>query len=348
MFTPAKKAQIELSEKLAEQLRGRPVAELVEVMAYCLNRDKKWVAASKGALVSLKSKGEGSVRPLAEKLRQAFDAAEIRDYQKAAGLLQAAVNSTTDRREKGWLKQLLAEYTNFYDPVESQRLLKSALSDNRALLRPMDGIAYTRLMTASMNQAHQCSAHLVSRFGDGNKIVLGMNALLEPIDFAPDTAPRFEEAMSQLAFFLGFKGQRPESEIGKGPDNLWEVGSLRYFVVEDKNGATADLISKDYCNQLAGSMNWFGENYDSTCQAVPIMVHPSHTFEYACSPPPDTRIIDAEKLPELREACRNLAKSLSANDAFRSPVSVAELLKAHGLTADLFVPRFTVKFRVKK
>jgi hypothetical protein len=348
MFTPATKAQLELSEKLAEQLRGHPVAELEEVMGYCLNRDKKWVAASKGALVHLKSKGEGSVRPLAEKLRQAFDAAEIRDYQKAAKFTQEAVRSATDWREKGWLKQLLAEYTNFDNPVEAQKLMKSAVSDNRALLRPVDGIAYTRLMTASMNQANQCSTHLVSRFGDGNKIVLAMNALLDELEFVPDTAPRFEEAMNQLAFFLGFKGQRPENEIGKGPDNLWEVGSLRYFVLEDKNGATAELISKDYCNQLAGSMNWFGANYDSTCQAVPIMVHPSHTFEYASSPHPTTKIIDAEKLPELREACRNLAKSLAAKEAFRSPASVAELLKAHGLTAELFVPRFTVKFRVKK
>jgi hypothetical protein len=154
--------------------------------------------------------------------------------------------------------------------------------------------------------------------------------------------------MNQLAFFLGFKGQRPENEIGKGPDNLWEVGSLQYFLFEDKNGATTALISKDYCNQLAGSMNWFETNYDSTCNAVPIMVHPSDTFEYASSPHPKTRIINTTKLPEVREACRNLARVLAANDAFRTPATVAELLKAHALTADLFVPQFTVKFRVKK
>jgi hypothetical protein len=226
--------------------------------------------------------------------------------------------------------------------------VKSALSDNRALLRPVDGIAYTRLVTASMNQANQCSAHVISRYGDGNKIVLAMNALLEDLGFIPDTASRFEEAMNQLAFFLGFKGQRPENEVGKGPDNLWEVGSLQYFVFEDKNGATTELISKDYCNQLAGSMNWFETNYDSTCHAVPIMVHPSHSFEYASSPHQTTRIIDTTKLPELREACRNFAKALAANDAFRSSAAVAELLEAHGLTAELFVPRYTVKFRVKK
>src|SRR5262249_7473849 len=109
-----------------------------------------------------------------------------------------------------------------------------------------------------------------------------------------------------------------------------------------------ELISKDYCNQLAGSMNWFGANYDSTCRAVPILVHPSHTFEYASSPHLETRIIDAEKLPELREACRSLAKSLAANAAFRSPASVADLLNARGLPAELSAPRFTVRSGVKR
>jgi hypothetical protein len=85
----------------------------------------------------------------------------------------------------------------------------------------------------------------VDRFGDANKIVLAMNGLLGDLVSVPDTASRFEQAMNQLAFFLSFKGQRPENEFGKGPDNLWEVGSLQYFVIEDKNGATTDLISKD-------------------------------------------------------------------------------------------------------
>src|SRR5207245_6788509 len=116
---------------------------------------------------------------------------------------------------------------SFHDSVQAPKLLKSALSDKPGLLRPPDGIAYTRLMTTSMNQANQCSAHLISRFGDGNKIVLAMNGLLEDLNFVPETASRFEEAVHQLAFFLGFKGQRPENEIGKGPDNLWEVGSLQ-------------------------------------------------------------------------------------------------------------------------
>jgi len=347
MFTPATRAQLELSERLAAQLRGKPVAELKSAMDYCLTRERRWVSASKGALVHLKSKPEGTVRPLAEKLRQAFDAAEIRDYPRAAALIQEAVNATTDKLEKGWLKQLLAEYTNYFNPVEAQKLVKAALADNRSLLKPIEGIAYTKLMTPKVNQAKQCSEYLVERYGDGNKIILAMNAILDDLDFAPDTSSRFEEALKNLAFFLGFKGQRPENETGKGPDDLWEIGSLKYLVIEAKNEATTDTICKDYCNQLGGSMNWFTGNYDTTCEATPIMVHPSKVFEYASSPHAKTRVIDKEKLPELREACRKLALALAANDAYRIPATVAGLLDAQGLTADLFVPRFTVPFRKK-
>ena len=77
------------------------------------------------------------------------------------------------------------------------------------------------------------------------------------------------------------------------------------------------------------------------------MIHPSRVFEYASSPHAKTRVIDKEKLPELRDGCRKLAVVLVANDAYRTPATVAGLLGAHGLTAELFVPRFTVGFRVK-
>jgi hypothetical protein len=347
LFTAATRAQLELSQKLANQLRGKPVTELEGVMNSCLTRDRKWVAASKGVLVKLRPTAEGSVRPLAEKMRKAFDAVEIRDYPQAERLIQEAINATTDRREKGWLKYLLAEYTNYTNPVEAQKLVKSALGENRALLKPIDGIAYTCLMTPDMNQAKQCSEYHVDKYGDGNKIVIAMNGILEELDFITDNSSRFEEALKQLGFFIGFRGQRPESEVGKGPDNVWEVGSLKYFVIEAKNGATTNTISKDYCNQLGGSMNWFASQYDSTCSATPIMIHPSHVFEHASSPHANTRIIDSTTLPLLREACRKFAQSVANKDAYRTPASVADLLKAHGLTAELFVARFTVKFRVK-
>lgn len=80
---------------------------------------------------------------------------------------------------------------------------------------------------------------------------------------------------------------------------------------------------------------------------TPIMIHPSHVFEHASSPHAKTRIMDATTLPMFREACRKFAQAVANKDAYRTPATVAELLAAHGLTADLIAARFTVKFRVK-
>jgi hypothetical protein len=73
----------------------------------------------------------------------------------------------------------------------------------------------------------------------------------------PGTANKFEEAVKNLAYMLGFNGQRPENDFGKGPDNLWSTGSLKYFIIECKNGAINEIICKEDINQLNGSINWF-------------------------------------------------------------------------------------------
>ena len=42
-FSPATKAQLNLSDKVSEQIKGKELKEIWEVMLYCLNRDKDWV-----------------------------------------------------------------------------------------------------------------------------------------------------------------------------------------------------------------------------------------------------------------------------------------------------------------
>lgn len=165
--------------------------------------------------------------------------------------------------------------------------------------------------------------------------------------FQPDTASIFEETIKQIALFLGFNAQRPEAEFKKGPDVLWEIGQLKYFVIECKNGATTDLISKHDCDQLAGSINWFITKYDKTCSAIPIIIHPSNCFEYASSPYSETRIITREKLDELKSCLRDFAEKVVQSDSTRNPRSINDLLKEEGLTANSFIGKFTTKFKVK-
>lgn len=86
---------------------------------------------------------------------------------------------------------------------------------------------------------------------------LGFEALLDDLVFDPDRAREFEEAMQRLGEHLGLAAQRPEHELGAGPDSLWGLGALDYWVTEAKTGATTDVIHKRDANQLSGSILWF-------------------------------------------------------------------------------------------
>jgi hypothetical protein len=74
--------------------------------------------------------------------------------------------------------------------------------------------------------------------------------------------------------------------------------------------AQANLIDKHDCNQLNGSMNWFSAQYDKTCSATPVMVHPKIVPEHAATLHVDTRIIK-EGLARLIEALRSYSVGIS-------------------------------------
>lgn len=330
-FTSATKEQIKLSEKISEQLYGKELKEIDDVIKYCLNRDPNWVRASKGILASLNYDQEGKIDPITVKLRKAFNLAMIRNYNQAAKELNEITNQTENLKIKGWLKQILSEYINFYNPVEAQKTLMSAANDNRRVLHPIDGIAYHRLLTIDYEQAQQCKDFLYSRYDDPNKLILEINGLIDQFIFKPDTASIFEEITKQLANFIGFKSQRPENEYKRGPDVLWGVGQLQYFIIECKNGSLSPTITKADCNQLNGSVNWFLEKYDRTCSFVPIMIHPSNVFEYAASPHEKIKIITKDKIEQLAIAIKNFVKSVAVDNKINDRDSIKELLTHYKL-----------------
>jgi hypothetical protein len=153
--------------------------------------------------------------------------------------------------------------------------------------------------------------------------------------------------MRILSLYFGFIGQRPEAEFGKGPDVLWGVGNLQYFVIECKNGATSDTISKDYCNQLNGSINWFTEKYDATCSATPILIHPVNLFEFAASPHKDMRIMTKERLAAFRDSVKAFIKAVSSLQDFNDVKKINDLIDYHSLTAKKIIDAFTVKYRLQ-
>jgi hypothetical protein len=351
LFSPATKAQLELSDGISEQILGKGLNEIKEVMMYCLDRNPAWVSTSKGKLASLSYGDSRQANSLIIRQRKAFDYVYIKNLTAATQELRESINEveSNDKSLKGYLKQCLAEYINFYDPIEAQKICLSAVTDNPTLIKPIEGIAYHKLESPSLEQARACVNYLQQKFtSNPNKILVSINSLLESLIFKPETANEFEESMKKLACYIGFLSQRPEQEVNDGgPDVLWSVGSQKYFVIECKNGATTDRISKSDCNQLTGSCNWFLRTYDHTCNCIPILVHPSKSFNFDASPNQTTRIIDLDKLDFLRKNIHDFFKSICSENRINER-DIRERLITYNLTSDTFVNSYTTQYFINK
>jgi hypothetical protein len=77
------------------------------------------------------------------------------------------------------------------------------------------------------------------------------------------------------------------------------------------------------------------------CSGVPLMVHPSRTFEHAATPPKDTRIMTVDHLPQLRDAFLAFCVAVAQLPSFGTTKDIASLLVAYRLVPDSFIQTYT-------
>jgi hypothetical protein len=344
-FTPATLAQIDLGREITEQLIGQSVDELIPVLNYCLKKDQKWQTTSRTALVNAQERTDKNIDPTIQKLRQAFDAARNQQWKDACNLAQEAVNITSDRVVCGYIKQQLAEFTYHINQAESQNILLQAVKLNSQVIKPITGIIYSKLDHLTGDQASMSMKFIADKFADTSSLVIFVNSLVEDLSWNQEGTNGFEAAIKNLGLLLGFNSQRPEHEYGKGPDNLWAVGSSIFFVIECKSGSTSSVIGKSDCNQLTGSMTWFGSMYGSACKATPILIHPSDCFDKHSSPLKETRIIDKICLEKLKQNLVAYATAIASSGTLTDLQTIKEQLKYFSLTSANFMDTYTVKFK---
>ncbi len=346
-FSPATRAQLSLSEQLSEQIQNNTLNEIWDnVLLHCINREQDWVTASKGVLASLTYDVSPEIDKTTIAQRNAYDYATYNNYSDASKVLENAVNNSENKIIKSYLKLCLSEYINLYDEAEAQKTLMSAASINTRITKPIEGIAYHKLESNVMDQARNCSEFLKNRYNDPNKAIIEINGVNEILRFKPNTSNIFEENIRLLANFIGFNSQRPEDNYNKGPDVLWEVGGLNYFIIECKNGVTSSTnkINKHDCNQLNGSIIWFEGKYDNTCKYSPLLIHPSSEFEYAASAHQSTRIITKEKLEYLKINVYEFIKSICVKNCITDIEEIRKRLIFYKLRNEDFIQEYTVAF----
>jgi hypothetical protein len=339
-FSPATKAQFHLSEKISKQLHRADIETIKTAVKLLLDRNSFWVRSAKGALVGARYGSHGSVGAIAKAQRSAFNAARRGDHPSAVAALQDVVNAEPDTRTRGWLRMQLAERMQALDAAQAQKILQAAAKENPSVVLPLSGITYRRLR-AHTAQA-EASGQRMAQHASPIEFMIAVHDLLDRLQFLPDTAPAFEDATRDLGLLLGFGAQAPESEFGSGPDVLWQIGATEYFVIECKNGATNGMIAKSDANQLAGSMNWFHENYGATGSATPVIIHPDSVLGPAATAPPGMRVVTSEKLSHLKDAVMNFCSGVAAGPWRPTQKVVEEALTFHRLTAAEWLSRFSV------
>ena len=341
LFSAATAAQLGLSRQVANMLRGTDVPALEDAIHSCLDRDPDWVSASRGALATLKNPKTAFVSETAVAERRAFDLAALGRHQEAVDDLRTAINGISEKSLRGWIKQQAAAYMSLYDPAKASDMQRSAQEDNRMLLRPPDASVARRLLKASLPQAEAAAAYLAATYESPQHFLIGVEAVLADLQPDPDTTEAFERAMVDLALHLGFAAQRPERELGIGPDVLWALGDLRFLVIECKSGATTSAIGKRDLAQLGHSHDWFSEAYDSTCAAAPVMIHPVNTCAADAVAAAGTRVVTFDKLTSLVAAVRAWSVAVASVGSFES-TDLGRRLVEYNLHAGAFPNEWTV------
>jgi hypothetical protein len=114
-FNAATLAQLDLGASVSEQVRGKPIADLIPVMNLCLEQNPKWRTVSRNAVVNAVEAAARPVDVATVHARKAFDLARIRDYPAAATAIQEAINVSKDVLLNGYYQEILAEYVNAFD-----------------------------------------------------------------------------------------------------------------------------------------------------------------------------------------------------------------------------------------
>ncbi|MGH7486062.1 MAG: helicase, partial [bacterium] len=235
LFTATSAAQLSIGLEVSERI-GSPKG-LHETMEKCLERSVDWVEFHAEAMADAATTVDPDLRSLAiaECERRFF--ALVRDgyCEKAIGIVEKFIQSTDTlaNQTKGWLLELAAWGAQLAgDEAKALDLQQRAFGFNRALARPKRATPYAPVGKPS-RQSEQIVA-TVESFQPRKGVCAYFEELADWL--TPNaTSNQFEESLRKLGEAIGFIAERPDHDIGIGPDVLWIMEGDSAWVIEAKS-----------------------------------------------------------------------------------------------------------------
>jgi len=345
LYSPATRAQIELSNQVAEQIEGRGMSELRDLLDLFLARGNQWLDRSLEAVADVKYESTGSVSMLAIARRTAFDKYLAGDPDGAVQVLRRGIDSVPDRATKGWYLEELASYEQLVDATASQKTLAAAREMNQSVLKP--AVAPSRRPAKGFVAQGAAAVEYLKQYSDAATLRLSLGALFDNVVWGVDeTADLAEEQIRLLGLHLGFESTRPEKEDADGgPDNRWVLNRTADAVIELKTEVSRPdpSITKSEAEQLVHSEVWDEERFGHITSRTLVMLHPSAALSSHAHLPDEARILTVSGFEALRTDVLAFADELAASGDWSDPALVGAALKRHDLSGETIFSRHTSK-----
>lgn len=356
-FSDQTRKQIEIGLEIAELAKEdlRENDTNYKVITSLLNqviakRDSSWKSFYSEKMNEIKvSPKDFSIYELLEKERLAEENLYNGDVEKAIIIYQAIVDQKCNSDdEKGWYLQQMARAMYFNSKSESNRLQKSAFSKNRQLLKPREGVSYSKIEFIDNSRVNNI-IKWIQQHGSYDDMIVSLNGILGDLTFGMP-AEKFETALKELGIALGFLSERPDKEHKTGPDNLWCGTGNQYIIFECKSEVEDDRteISKSEAGQMNTHCGWFRDTYGDV-PVKRILIIPTRALSKLASFTHDVKIMRKGKLKLLKSNVSSFFKefkkfSLNSID----DETLNRFLSTHNLQLNDILTEYSESYHKKK
>jgi replicative superfamily II helicase len=313
-FSNQTKKQIDIGIQLAsfaneDSMGANPLTVVSSLMQQVLSRDEGWKEYYNEEMEGITSQEKNT--DIYQTLHAEFKAEQyflLGDYDKACAVMQSLVDKfMADNLERGWYLQQLARYKYRSSKIDANEIQKSAFKNNHQLLKPKEGITYTKLEFINQNRVDRIKKW-VSQYKDYKEMFISIEGILQDLSFGM-SSEKFELALKDIGESIGFLSERPDKEIKKGPDNLWCGVENQYFLMECKNEVAVDRyeISKHEAGQMNTHSGWFESTYgDAKCKRI--LIIPTKKLSYHGNFTHEVQIMRQKGLTHLKNSIKNFFK----------------------------------------
>ena len=323
-----------------------PYKVLNELIKQVLNRDDGWKEYYAEEMRSIEDEiKRAGVHEILQKEYQAERFFAMEDFGRACTLAQELCDKfTDDKLERGWYLQQLARFKYRISKTESIQIQKSAFENNLQLLKPKEGINYTKIEFINENRVARIR-NWMSQYRDYSEMMISIDGILQNLSFGMPSE-KFESALKELGDAIGFLSQRPDKEIKKGPDNLWCGVENQYFLMECKSEVEENRteISKHEGGQMNSHSAWFESMYgNAKCKRI--LIIPTKFLSYHADLTHSVEIMRKGKLRLLRENVKNFFKEFSIytwNEV--TDRKIQEFIDAHDLDIESLKEKYSEQY----